>query len=426
MRADAGASTTADDRATVRPSLADTQRSASRGTSRRRALTWTAIIAFVLLVGTAGALLSGVGTWNERDRLDPESIGPGGTAALVAILREQGVNVAVARDRAQALRLLQDTPSTLVMADSPILSDDALRDLFDEAADVVLVDPQARGVDMLFPGATAAGFAPAETVDPECASDLALRAGPLVPGRLLVPPVSSGSAATIACYPVGAGFGLLISADAAGVRSAFDGRDLITNERLASEGNAALALNLMGRLPNLVWYVPSLSDGDIAAEPTLGELTPGWVTPVIVLLAASGVAGAIWRGRRFGPLVVERLPVTARATETMAGRGHLYQRGRDTVHAADALRLGALERLRRALALSPGSSAADIADASAELTGMSPPAVRRLLVDDAPRTERDLLAVSDGLRALELAVARGIRGEGMPTDRRSRKAHENE
>ncbi|WP_198519510.1 DUF4350 domain-containing protein [Microbacterium sp. BR1] len=378
--------------------------------SRRRAVVWISIVAFVILVGIAGALLSGIGTWTERDRLDPESVGPGGTAALVAILREQGVAVAVTRDRDETLRLLGAAPTTLVMADSPILGDDALREIFEAATDIVLVDPRARGVELLFPGATAGGFAPAETVAPECDAAPARRAGSVMPGRLLVP----GTSGAAGCYPAGDGFGLLIGAGADRRVSAFDGRGLITNDSLASDGNAALALNLMGRLPDLVWYVPALTDSDVATEPTLGELTPGWVTPAIVLLGASAVAAALWRGRRFGPLVVERLPVTARATETMEGRGRLYEHGGDTVHAADALRLGTLERLRRALALPPAAGAAQIADASADLAGISHRAARDLLIEDEPRGERELLALSDGLRTLEAAVARGIRGETPP------------
>lgn len=410
MTPDAGSAVRAERPAPTHSAFAD----AERGTSRRRALAWVAIVAFVVLVGGAGALLSGVGTWNERDRLDPDSVGPGGTAALVAILREEGVTVTIVRDRAEALRLLGETPSTLVMSDSPILGDVALGELFSAATDVVLIDPQARGVDLLFPGATAAGFAEAETVSPDCSAGPARRAGEIVPGRLLVPAADANTSPVTACYPAGDGYGLLTATDAAGVRSAFDGRELITNENLASDGNAALALNLMGRLQDLVWYVPALADSDIATEPTLGELTPGWVTPAIVLLGASVVAAGLWRGRRFGPLVRERLPVTARATETMAGRGHLYERGRDAVHAADALRLGSLERLRRELGLARGASATEIADTAATVAGIPHGAARRLLIEDQPRNERQLLAVSDGLRAMESAVARSIRGEHRP------------
>ncbi len=44
--------------------------------------------------------------------------------------------------------------------------------------------------------------------------------------------------------------------------------------------------------------------------------------------SAPGIAAAFWRGRRFGPLVVENLPVTVRASETMLGRARLYEKSR--------------------------------------------------------------------------------------------------
>lgn len=386
-------------------------RDVPRDTRRRRVIAWLAIGAFTALIGLAGALLSGIGGWVERDRLDPESAGPDGTAALVAVLRDHGVDVTVTRERTTTLDRLDDGPTTLVIPDSPFLTDDALAELFDAADHVVLIDPRARGVDLLLPGASAGGVAPAQAVAPACDVGAAVRAGDVVPGRVL----ESGSSNADGCYPVGDAYGLLVRMDADRSVAAFDGHGLLTNDSLAENGNAALALNLMGRLPNLAWYVPSPGDSDVSDEPSLGELTPGWVTPAVVLLVASALAAALWRGRRFGPLVAERLPVTARATETMEGRGRLYERGRDAVHAADALRLGTLERLRRALALPPAASAAHIADASAGLVGISPRDARRVLIEDEPATEADLLRLSDALRGLEDGVVAGIRGGMIPT-----------
>ena len=43
-----------------------------------------------------------------------------------------------------------------------------------------------------------------------------------------------------------------------------------------------------------------------AGEPTLAELSPDWLPAVTSLLAIVVLGAAIWRGRRFGPLVVER------------------------------------------------------------------------------------------------------------------------
>ncbi|MFP3821739.1 hypothetical protein SB658_23880, partial [Bacillus sp. SIMBA_008] len=91
----------------------------------------------------------------------------------------------------------------------------------------------------------------------------------------------------------------------------------------------------------------SFGDTDIEGQSpdTLGSLTPPWVTPVILLLLAAGVAAAIWRGQRFGPLVAETLPVTVRASETMHGRARLTAKAGDAPHAGQALRDGAQRRL---------------------------------------------------------------------------------
>ena len=203
--------------------------------------------------------------------------------------------------------------------------------------------------------------------------------------------------------------------------AAVDGRAVFTNEHLAEAGNAALAVNLLGRHPTLVWYMPSIADSDLAAgDPTLGELTPPWVSPVIVLLLTAGVAAAIWRGRRFGPLVAERLPVTVRAAETTEGRARLYAHARDAVHAADQLRIGALGRLGRMLGLGPSASAPEIADAAAARTGFDRGAVRGILIDELPRTDADLVDLDRRLRSLEQAVHASVRPNDERPERNTR------
>ena len=65
----------------------------------------------------------------------------------------------------------------------------------------------------------------------------------------------------------------------------------------------------------------------------------------MILLLLVFLAAAFWRGRRLGPLVVENLPVVVRASETMEGRARLYQKSSARLHALDALRIGAIQRL---------------------------------------------------------------------------------
>ena len=102
--------------------------------------------------------------------------------------------------------------------------------------------------------------------------------------------------------------------------------DLLSNEGIVRAGNAALALNLLGGSRTHDWYLPTLADVPATGPASLADLTPGWVTPVMVLLFAVALAAAMWRGRRGGPLVSENLPVVVRAEETMEVRARLYQR----------------------------------------------------------------------------------------------------
>lgn len=374
---------------------------------RRRITVWIAIGVGILLIGGIGAILSAASKWSERDALDPASAGPTGTRALAEILRDHGVEVTIARDRAAVADALDSGPATLVLPDTPALSDDAVDDLAADAADVVLISPRERTLELLLPGSGQAGYGSTDVVEPRCPLDDARRAGGVAPGAVYV----AGDDVT-ACYPSADGHGLLVH-DTDGTRvAAVDGAALFTNEYLAEDGNAALAINLMGRHPLVVWYVPSAGDTDLAdADPALGDLTPPWVSPVIVLLLVSGIAAGIWRGRRFGPLVLERLPVMVRASETTEGRARLYARARDPLHAADRLRIGALRRIASLLGLAANAAAPDIADAAAGRLGVDRAAVRGILIDDIPRTDADLVDLSTRLRDLEDAVRTAVRPE---------------
>jgi hypothetical protein len=112
--------------------------------------------------------------------------------------------------------------------------------------------------------------------------------------------------------------------------------------------------------------------------------------------------------------VTERLPVTVRASETTEGRARLYARARDPLHAADRLRIGALRRISGRLGLGPRAAAAEIADAAAAVAGADRRTVRGILIDDIPRSDADLVALSIRLRDLEDAVHAAVRPERSP------------
>jgi len=391
-------------------------------TRRRRVAVWVSIGVVVVIVGAIATILSGLGQWSRRDVLDPESTGADGARALARVLDQHGVAVHVVRDRHaldEALDAAGRTDrlpamATLVLPDSPLLSDTTFQRLADGADDVVIAQPQARAARVLF-DADLSGYGTDRPIGPGCALPAAQRSGSISPGTLFAPPNDPD---TTACYTIDGDAALLQATRGGRTVTLIDATELFTNATLAENGNAALGVNLLGVHSDLIWYVPSAGDADTGeVPPDLGTLTPGWVSPVIVLLLLVGVAAAVWRGRRFGPLVAENLPVTVRAAETTDGRARLYARSGDRVHVADRLRIGTLTRLARVLGLGRSTPANEISDAVADRLGMPRAQVRGILIDDLPDSDRALLALSDSLRDLERRVHQAVRPDtNPPTD----------
>lgn len=373
----------------------------------RRILGWVLVSALVLVVGAAGLLLTAPSP-AQRDALDPERPGPGGMQALAQILRQQGVSVDVVRSRADAAGRL-DAHSTLVMSDPYTLSDAAVTELTDSAHDLVLVSPSARMLRMLQLGAYGSPSSP-PTAGADCDVPAFAHVGTIAPGQLLLP-----DPGVTACFGDATdGAAVLISEEDGARRAAVDGAALFTNEHLAENGNAALGLALLGAQPHVVWYVPSYEDSDrtdIDVPKSLADLTPGWVTPVIVLGMITALLAAAWRGRRFGPLVAETLPVTVRASETMLGRARLTAKAADAAHAADALRTGTLSRLAARLGLAARADAAAVADAAADRIRVDRAGVRALLTGPLPGSDAELVPYARRLAELESAVENAVRIE---------------
>jgi hypothetical protein len=193
---------------------------------------------------------------------------------------------------------------------------------------------------------------------------------------------------------------------------------VLQNDTIASKGDAALALNLLGAHRTLIWYISSYADLQEGDTPSLADLTPGWVTPLMLLLLLVGVAAAVWRGRRFGPIVVENLPVVVRASETMEGRARLYSRAKARLRALDSLRIGTVDRLARAVGLPRTATVGEVTDAVAALTGRDRVTVSALLLDAVPSSDAELVRLSDELLTLETAVATARTGWSRPADSR--------
>ena len=370
----------------------------------RNAITWMLIGLVLVVTGVGGWLIQSAAVQAQKNALDPQLRGPTGTRALTEILQNNGLQLVVTRSHLDAARALQQGPATLVLPDAPALSDQAIQDLTAEANDVVLVQPRERTLRLLLPGAESAGFGSFDPVEPDCSLPEAQRSGAIAPGE-----VFTAAPGMQTCYPSGDSWGLIVS-DGDQRISAIDGTVSLTNQHLAQDGNAALAINLMGRNPTVVWYIPSLADSDLDyTPPTLGELTPPWLTPVILILIGAAMAAAVWRGRRFGPLVAERLPVTVRASETTEGRGRLYANGADRTYALDQLRQGTLTRLSILLGLGTSARADEVVASVAARTGRHRDHLKAVLMDALVHTDQDLVSMRDQLRQIEQDTRRAAR-----------------
>lgn len=381
-------------------------------TRARRSLFWVVLTVFGLLVVGIVFSLAGAGDQGAPP-LDPTSANPDGGRAVARVLADEGVSVVPAESADDAGAALADAvgDATLLVVDGPYLDPERLADLIADASSVVIVDPAFRTLRAVAPDVLLSGAADDGAVDADCSIPAAERAErATVTGTFSIDGDGEG------CFPVGDGRFGVVTVEGTTAVTVVGSPEVFANGSVTQHGNAALALGLLGGSETLVWYIPGLADVEADAPPTIGELTPGWVVPTLLLVLAATIAAGLWRGRRFGPLVVEPLPVTVKAGETMEGRARLYQRSSARLRAVDSLRIGTIDRIASMLALSRHADAVEVAAAAAALTGRNPGEVRAVLVDAIPRSDADLVGLSDALTLLETQ----IRSITDPTGRSAR------
>jgi hypothetical protein len=331
-------------------------------------------------------------------RMDPASTGPDGAHALVTLLRDGGVDVIVAGSISDVEHAAR--PDTLILvAESQYLTDDSqLERLAGAPGDLLLVEPTARTREALLPGVRISG-ASAFDSNPNCTLREATRAGSVRFGPSDTFDVKDGRAIT-SCYD-----GVLIRfRDNGRTTTAVGSSDFMTNGGLLQAGNAALAMNLAGDRPRLIWYAPHHVEGETSSPTSIFDLIPDNVTWIVWQLWVVVLLVALWKGRRPGPLVAEDLPVVVRASETVEGRGRLYRSRRARDRAAAALRTATLQRLLPRLGLGPGAQAPAVVMTAAERTGIDAGFVSHHLFGPPPNTDNDLLQLAHALDEIERQV----------------------
>ncbi|WP_423918336.1 DUF4350 domain-containing protein [Frigoribacterium sp. 2-23] len=371
-----------------------------------RARFWLVLLAIAVAAGIVGLVVLGTGATGGRP-LGPENAQPTGARAVAEVLRQDGIDVRVRDSFDRAVRDASRAPdeTTLLVDDAGgYLSSDQWTQLGKAADHVILVAPDGLALDALAPRVSAAGTVDSRVVSPRCDLPALSRANRVDIGGLAY---AADSSVGTRCLPSDDGFGV-VEVDDDGVRvTVLGATQPLTNASVKDDDNAAFALALLGQSDRLVWYTPSIGDIEDGGG-TLATLTPGWVTPSLIVLAVAGIAAAVWRGRRLGPLVIENLPVVVKASETREGRARLYSRGASREHALDQIRIGTLGRLQRRTGLPTTATVDDVVGRVAGLIGADPRAVRHVLVDARPHTDRQLVELSDSLLDLERATHEAV------------------
>jgi len=364
--------------------------------SRWRNARWISLGLIVIgAVATIGALLTAP---TPGGLMDPDATSSAGAHALVTLLRDHGVDVTVA-ENVDDVERAATSGSLLLMAESYYArGDDLLNRLAVLPVDRLLVEPTARARETLAPGIRLARSS-RTTDDPNCDLREANTAGvtQLGPTEAYT---ATGDTAVTRCYG-----GALVRYHADGRTITVVGTsDFMTNGSLLKEGNAALAMNLAGASPHLIWYSPQRAEGDSSSGSTISDLIPEAVTWIVWQLCFVVVLLAIWRGRRLGPLVAEKLPVVVRASETVEGRARLYRARRARTEAADSLRTAALHRLTPRLGLGARPSPSSVVAAVTRHCGGDPNAMHYTLFGPAPATDAELLDLAHALDYIERQV----------------------
>ncbi|MFF0783379.1 DUF4350 domain-containing protein [Streptomyces sp. NPDC003720] len=368
----------------------------------------------VLLVLVAAVAIAAVRSQTRHGALDPRSADPYGSRAVAELLADRGVSTRVVTTLGAA-RAAAGPNTTLLVAVPDLLTHRQQTRLHSATAAsggrTVLVAAGGWSVERLVPGVTADPATSTDsTLAPGCALPEARRAGSADTGGIRYTTTHLGADS---CYPSERLATLLRvpAKSGSGDTVVLGAPDILYNKRLDEQGNASLALQLLGSRPHLVWYLPSLSDGsaaDSGDQKTFLDLLPsGWLWGTLQLFVAA-VLAAFWRARRFGPLVPENLPVAIRASETAEGRARLYRKADARDRAAAALRAATRTRLAPLVGVPAAQAHAPEAllpALSAQLHGDGKN-LHPLLFGPPPGDDAALIALTDQLDALEREVRR--------------------
>ncbi|MGV0644749.1 DUF4350 domain-containing protein [Mycolicibacterium sp. XJ2546] len=365
---------------------------------RLRSARWV-VVALIVISGVA-LLTTYLTTPTPGARMDPASTSADGARALVSLVRDRGVEVVEASDIAAVEAAARPDTLVVVVQTYFLIDEEIMHRLAALPGDRLVVQPISRTREILAPEVKRSGTTDYGNDAPGCDLREATRAGSVQFG-MSDAFEAAGDIAVTRCY------------GGALVRYTADGRDItvvstadfMTNSELLKEGNAALAMNLVGTNPRVIWYAPQQTEGESDGAASLFDMIPDRVNWIVWQLCLVVLLLAIWRGRRIGPLVAEKLPVVVRASETVEGRGRLYRSTRSRDRAAEALRTAAVQRMSPRLGLGPGADQTAVVQSVSERCGQPPQTVAYSLFGPAPADDTQLVNLARELDNIERQVA---------------------
>ncbi len=366
----------------------------------RRTRDWLFIGLVIVIAGIViGVLYQPAG----NSYLSPASTSGSGSHAIGDVLTGLGRQVTVVTSTRSAVEAA--TAGTTLVITSPVnLSRSELAALGKVRASVLLVEPDNAALAAFGSGLRIAlTGVPVASTPAACSLRAAVMAGSAdmggttltVPGRL--------AGRTQQCYPVGDHPSLVQLTLRGRLVTVLGTGAPLTNGALASQGNAALAIDLMPG-HRIVWLVPPPAAAAAAGPRSVYGLVPLTAYLVAIQLAVALLLAVVWRARRLGPLVAEPLPVVVRAAETVEGHARLYRSRRARARAADALRQGLISRVSLLAGLPVAAGQDAVVAALAPRTTWDQRRVAELLYGAAPESDRALVDLARDLDEFEREV----------------------
>lgn len=386
----------------------------SRAASRWRRLRWPLTV--LLVVALLVVFLAVVRPATSAAPYAPDNPEGEGGMAVAEVLKDQGVRITHVTTVADATAAAGPGSTLLVTPNPSFFAEDQVASLNRTGADLVVLNPDLTMVGALSQNTLDSTYGEAGApVAPRCddptaqaAGDLALRPG------IVDTSTGADDVRPVLCWPDGLG-------GYAYARLDFPDRSLtlvtdpavLRNDSVLDEGNAALALRMLGQHENLVWLVPDpmdVSTGDDSPTPAergqVHAMMPPGSAPVALVVVLAAALLALWRVRRLGPLVVEDLPVLVRSAEATRGRARLYRAARARGHAAAGLRASTADRIASRLGLARSSDANTVVDAVVAATDRPSQQVADLLYGPPPADDAALAELARRLDILESEVHR--------------------